>query len=61
MKPTASMPAKQSTFMIILFYTLLNVNYSILQLYLVQGYHLTIGFYNTSEALFIIVSYKLII
>ena len=42
-------------------YTLLNIKYIILQLYLVQCYHLTIDFHNTSEALFIIVFYKLII
>ena len=50
---------KQSTSMIILLYTLLILKYFILQLYLVQCYHSTIGvqcyhstigFHNTSEA-----------
>ena len=51
------MQQKQSTFMIILLNTLLNIKYIILQLYLVQCYHLNIDYHNSSEALFIIVYY----
>ena len=47
--------------MIILLYTLLNSINILLQLYLVQCYHLTIGFHTTPEALFIMIYYKLII